>query len=139
LADTACDEERIRLLNSRDIAALNRARNVLKRLEDAAWRRSLEHYDPYAAVTAWDLGRLSDAASAADDAIFRVLSTARVNCHLRITDDQLFGTEQAHPKAAQTPEAPQSTDAPTPSTVSSRSSGAPVTPRRGGARTPARR
>lgn len=104
-----------RLLNSRDIAALNRARNVLKRVEDAAWRSSLEHYDPFAAVTAWDLGRLSYAASAADEAIFQVLSTARINCQLRITDDQMFGTEHAHPNGTQPAEAPQSTDPPTPS------------------------
>jgi hypothetical protein len=70
---------------------LNRARNVLKRVEDVAWRRSLSQFDPYAPVTAWDLGRLSDAASVADDAIFHVLSTARHNCQLNITDDQLFG------------------------------------------------
>lgn len=80
------------LLNARDIAALIRARDVLKRLEDAAWRRSLSHFDPYASVSAWDLGRLSDAAQRADDAIFHVLSTARHSCHLKITDAQL----QAH-------------------------------------------
>ena len=58
-------------------------------MEDAAWKRSLSHFDPYASVSAWDLGRLSDAASVADDAIFHVLSTARHNCHVKITDAQL--------------------------------------------------
>lgn len=81
------------LLSARDIAALNRARNVLKRVEDAAWKRSLTQFDPYARVSAWDLGRLSDAASVADDAIFHVLSTARHNCHVGITDAQLAATE----------------------------------------------
>ena len=70
-------EERSTLLSSRDIAALNRARAVLKRIEDAAWRRSLSHYDPFAPVTAWDLGRLSEAASSAEGALFHVLTTAR--------------------------------------------------------------
>jgi hypothetical protein len=92
-------KRRVTLLNSRDIAALNRAREVLKRVEDAAWRRSLDHYDPYAPVTAWDLGRLSGAASVADEAIFHVLSTARNNCHLNVTDAQLFGTERAPAQA----------------------------------------
>ncbi len=69
-------EERSTLLSSRDIAALNRARAVLKRIEDTAWRRSLNHYDPFAPVTAWDLGRLSEAASAAEGALFHVLTTA---------------------------------------------------------------
>ena len=77
------------MLNARDIAALIRAREVLKRVEDAAWKRSLSHFDPYASVSAWDLGRLSDAASVADDAILHVLSTARHNCHVKITDAQL--------------------------------------------------
>ena len=81
------------LLTSRDIATLNRARAVLKRVEQAAWRRSLSHYDPFAPVTAWDLGRVSEAASAADDAIFHVLATARANCHVKLTDAQLFGPE----------------------------------------------
>jgi hypothetical protein len=83
------------LLTSRDIATLNRARAVLKRIEQTAWRRSLSHYDPFAPVTAWDLGRVSEAASAADDAIFHVLATARANCHVRMTDAQLFGPDPA--------------------------------------------
>ena len=87
--------KRSALLTSRDIAALNRAREVLKRLEDTAWRRSLEQYDPFAQVTAWDLGRLSGAATAAEDALFHVLSTARANCGVRMTDAQLRGAEQA--------------------------------------------
>jgi hypothetical protein len=91
---------------------LNRARNVLKRVEDAAWKRSLTQFDPYARVSAWDLGRLSDAASVADDAIFHVLSTARHNCHVGITDAQLAATE-----TGPTPAAPPS-DAPVPSTTS---------------------
>jgi hypothetical protein len=102
------------LLNARDIAALNRARDVLRRLEDAAWRRSLDHHDPYAAVTAWDLGRLSEAASVADDAIFHVLSTARTDCALRMTDAQLFGTENG--QAAKALEAAQDADVPPPPT-----------------------
>lgn len=87
------------LLNSRDIAALNRAREVLKRLDDAAWRRSLGYHDPYGSVTAWDLGRLSEAATAAENAIFNVLSTARTQCRVKISDAQLAGTRQ--PEAAQ--------------------------------------
>lgn len=79
------------LLNSRDIATLNRARAVLKRLEQDAWKRSLSHYDPFAPVTAWDLGRLSEAASAGDDAIFHVLATARASCNVKMTDAQLHG------------------------------------------------
>ena len=104
---------RITLLNSRDIAALNRAREVLKRVEDAAWRRSLDHYDPYAPVTAWDLGRLSGAASVADEAIFHVLSTARNNCHVNVTDAQLFGTERTPAQAETAPETAPLTEVPT--------------------------
>ena len=91
-------EEKRALLNARDIAALIRAREVLKRVEDAAWKESLSHFDPYASVSGWDLGRLSDAASMADDAIFHVLSTARHNCHVKITDAQLHAHahEQEH-------------------------------------------
>jgi hypothetical protein len=85
-------EKRSTLLTSKEVAALNRAREVLKRVEDTAWRRSLEHHDPFANVTAWDLGRLSAAASAAEDALFHVLSTARANCGAKITDAQLRGT-----------------------------------------------
>jgi hypothetical protein len=88
-------EKRSALLTSRDIAALNRAREVLRRVEDTAWRRSLEQYDPFAQVTAWDLGRLSGAATAAEDALFQVLSTARANCGVRMTDTQLRGGERA--------------------------------------------
>jgi len=83
------------LLNSRDIAALNRAREVLKRLEDAALGRSLGQYDPCAPVAGWDLGRLSEAATAADDAILRVLSVARTYGGVKITDAQLVGRVQA--------------------------------------------
>ena len=86
-------DRRAVLLTTREIAALNRAREVLKRLEDAAWRRSLEQYDPFAEVTAWDLGRLSGAATVAEDALFHVLSTARTNCGVRISDVQLRGAE----------------------------------------------
>jgi hypothetical protein len=89
-------EEKRALLNARDIAALIRAREVLKRVEDAAWKESLSHFDPYASVSGWDLGRLSDAASTADDAIFHVLSTARHNCHVKITDAQLHAHEHEH-------------------------------------------
>ena len=87
------------MLNSRDIAALNRARTILMRVEDAASRRALVH-DPYASVTAWDLGRLSEAASVADDALFSFLSTARSHCRLNITDAQLFGPERAQTQTA---------------------------------------
>jgi hypothetical protein len=87
-------DERSTLLSSRDIAALNRARAVLKRIEDSAWRRSLNHYDPFAPVTAWDLGRLSEAASTAEGALFHVLTTARANCGVRVTDTQLYGSER---------------------------------------------
>lgn len=87
-------EERSTLLSSRDIAALNRARAVLKRVEDTAWRRSLNHYDPFAPVTAWDLGRLSEAASAAEGALFHVLTTARANCGVRVTEAQLYGSDR---------------------------------------------
>lgn len=97
---TGADRRRHTLLNARDIAALNRARKVLKRLEDAAWSEALGHFDPFAPVTAWDLGRLSDAASIADDAIFHVLGTARTNCGVTMTDAQLFGTERAAEEAA---------------------------------------
>ena len=38
---------------------------------------------------------MSEAASAADDAIFHVLATARANCHVRMTDAQLFGPDPA--------------------------------------------
>jgi hypothetical protein len=93
---TAGPTGRHTLLTSRDIAALNRARAVLKRLEQTAWKRSLSHYDPFAPVTAWDLGRVSEAASAADDAIFHVLATARANCHVKLTDAQLFGPDPVH-------------------------------------------
>jgi hypothetical protein len=82
---------------------LNRARKVLKRLEEAAWSEALRHFDPYAPVTAWDLGRLSDAASIADDAIFHVLGTARTNCRVTMTDAQLFGSERAPEDAAASP------------------------------------
>jgi len=94
---------------------LNRARSVLKRVEDAAWKRSLSHFDPYAPVTAWDLGRLSDAASIADDAILHVLSTARHNCQVDIRDDQLFGAAQPTLEAASALDAAPRTDVPAPS------------------------
>ena len=94
-------EERSTLLSSRDIAALNRARAVLKRIEDTAWRRSLNHYDPFAPVTAWDLGRLSEAASAAEGALFHVLTTARANCGVRVTDAQLYGSDRAQEHATE--------------------------------------
>ena len=95
-------EERSTLLSSRDIAALNRARAVLKRIEDTAWRRSLNHYDPFAPVTAWDLGRLSEAASTAEGALFHVLTTARANCGVRVTDAQLYGSNRAQERAPET-------------------------------------
>ena len=87
---------------------MNRARDVLKRLDDAAWRRSLDYHDPYGSVTAWDLGRLSEAASAAENAIFHVLNTARTHCRVRITDAQLVGTWQ--PEAAQPTKPVEPTD-----------------------------
>ena len=86
-----------------------RARDVLKRLEDAAWRQSLSHFDPYANVSAWDLGRLSDAASVADDAILHVLSTARHNCHLKVTDAQLLTHRPAQAQAVRPSEEPTNT------------------------------
>ena len=103
-------DKRAALLTAKEVAALNRAREVLKRLEDTAWRRSLEHYDPFAEVTAWDLGRLSAAASTAEDALFHVLSTARANCGAKLSDAQLRGTtttpnEQQEPSPRDTPAA----------------------------------
>jgi hypothetical protein len=86
---------------------------VLERLEDAAWRQSLDHFDPYAPVSSWDLGRLSEAASLADGAILHVLSTARNNCHVKVTDAQLFGTEQAPVRAEPPPEAVPLAEVPT--------------------------
>lgn len=99
------------LLTSRDIATLNRARAVLKRLEQTAWKQSLSHYDPFAPVTAWDLGRVSEAASAADDAIFHVLATARANCHVKMTDAQLFGPDPAREQAQGDEQADLATEA----------------------------
>ena len=88
------EERSAPLFSSRDVAALNRARAVLKRIEDAAWRRSLDHYDPFAPVTAWDLGRLSEAASTAEGALFHLLATARANCGVKVTDAQLYGPQR---------------------------------------------
>lgn len=68
---------------------------MLKRLEDAALTRSLGQYDPYAPVAGWDLGRLSEAATAADDAILHVLSVARTYCGVKVTDAQLDGQSKA--------------------------------------------
>ena len=102
-------EDRTTLLTSRDIAALNRARAVLKRIEDAAWRRSLDHYDPFAPVTAWDLGRLSEAASTAEGALFHVLTTARANCGVKMTDTQLHGPKRASERGAEVGHAPAET------------------------------
>ena len=110
-------EDRSTLLTSRDIAALNRARAVLKRIEDAAWRRSLDHYDPFAPVTAWDLGRLSEAASTAEGALFHVLTTARANCGVRMTDTQLHGPKRGSEHGAdvgETAEKAQEAPAPDP-------------------------
>jgi hypothetical protein len=102
------------VLNARDIAALNRAREVLKRLEDAALDRALGEHDPYAPVAGWDLGRLSEAATAADDAILHVLRTARTYCDVKITDAQLAGraaTNRPTARAAQPTDAAYPTDA----------------------------
>lgn len=112
------------LLSARDIAALNRARQVLRHIEDAAWRQALDHFDPYAPVSSWDLGRLSEAASAADAAIFHVLSTARNDCHVKVSDGQLFGTERASARAETALEAVPLTEVPTqaPTRASSRHS-----------------
>jgi hypothetical protein len=106
-------DKRSTLLTAKEVAALNRAREVLKRLEDTAWRRSLEHYDPFAEVTAWDLGRLSAAASTAEDALFHVLSTARANCGAKLSDAQLRGTVPA-PNERHEPSPRDNTPAATP-------------------------
>ena len=50
-----------------------------------------EPFDPYASVTG-RTGAAWDAASVANDAIFDVLSTARHNCHVRITDAKFTRT-----------------------------------------------
>jgi hypothetical protein len=86
---------------------------VLKLLEDAAWRGSLRQHDPYAPVAGWDLGRLSEAATAADDAIFHVLSTARTHCGVKITDAQLSGRaegRQPTERVAQSTDTTKSTE-----------------------------
>src|SRR5262245_28223176 len=121
------------LLNSRDIAALNRARDVLKRVDEAAWRRSLSHFDPYAPVSAWDLGRLSEAASIAEDAIFHVLTTARTHCEVKVTDAQLAGTEPGQADADKPADATRPVDSVPPEEASptngvniSRSSASPT-------------
>lgn len=116
------------MLNSRDIAALNRARGVLRRVQDAAWRRSLGQFDPYAPVSAWDLGRLSEAATVADDAIFHVLSTARTSCGLNVTDVQLAGPQRAQeqePQPLEGVQAPKPVERP----KAARASRAPRQPR----------
>ena len=105
------------LLNARDIAALTRARTVLRRLEDAAWRQSFSHFDPYAPVSGWHLGLLSDAATVADDAIFHVLSVARHNCNVNVTDAQLGVTE---PVQTEAPPPLRGTEAKAPDTTSRR-------------------
>ena len=117
------------MLNSRDIAALNRARKVLKRLEDAAWSEALSHFDPYAPVTAWDLGRLSDAASVADDAIFHVLGTARTNCKVSMTDAQMFGSDAVPTNGASPAETTDPLTAATPAPVPDAQEGDPAGPR----------
>jgi hypothetical protein len=109
-----------RLLNTRDIATLNRAREVLRRVEESAWESSFVHFDPYAPVTGCDLGRLLEAANVAEDAIFRVLNTARSSCHTRITDDQLFPSPAYRPKADKAPEAPPSPSTSTPTIARAR-------------------
>ena len=88
------------MLNARDVAALNRAREVLKRLEHDALNRALGEHDPFAPVAGWDLGRLSEAATAADDAILHVLRTARTYCGVKITDAQLAGRAAANQPTA---------------------------------------
>ena len=105
------------MLNARDIAALNRAREVLKRLEDAALDRALGEHDPYAPVAGWDLGRLSEAATAADDAIFHVLRTARTYCGVKVTDAQLAGRAAANQPTAR---AADPTDATSPTDAEAR-------------------
>ena len=102
------------MLNARDIAALTRARDVLKRLEDVAANKALREHDPYAPVAGWDLGRLSEAASAADDAIVHLMSVARIYCGVKITDAQLAGRAEADKPTArvgQLTDATRSTDA----------------------------
>ena len=108
------------MLNARDVAALNRAREVLKRLEDDALNRALGEHDPFAPVAGWDLGRLSEAATAADDAILHVLRTARTYCGVKITDAQLAGRAAAGRAAANQPTASvaQSTNATDPTDAS---------------------
>ena len=92
---------------------MNRAREVLKRLDNAALRRSLGQYDPYAPVAGWDLGRLSEAATAADDAILHVLSVAQIYGGVKIRDAQLTGRAEARQpteRVLQPPDATQSTE-----------------------------
>jgi hypothetical protein len=98
------------VLNARDVAALNRAREVLKRLEDVALNRALGEHDPFAPVAGWDLGRLSEAATAADDAILHVLRTARTYCGVKITDAQLAGRAAANQPTASVAQPTDATD-----------------------------
>ena len=98
------------MLNARDVAALNRAREVLKRLEDDALNRALGEHDPFAPVAGWDLGRLSEAATAADDAILHVLRTARTYCGVKITDAQLAGRAAANQPTASVAQPTDATD-----------------------------
>ena len=100
----------MQVLNARDVAALNRAREVLKRLEDDALNRALGEHDPFAPVAGWDLGRLSEAATAADDAILHVLRTARTYCGVKITDAQLAGRAAANQPTASVAQPTDATD-----------------------------
>ena len=85
-------------------------------MEDAAWRQSLNHFDPYAPVSGWHLGVLSDAATVADDAIFHVLSIARHSCNVKVTDAQLAMTEPVQNGAQNGAPLPSDAPKPKPST-----------------------
>lgn len=81
----------MRLLSHVDIATLNAARTILKRLEkesyDQGWNAPHGGYE--GTVRAQDLGRLAQVAQTTEQAIFNVLNVANAWCDGGLTDVQL--------------------------------------------------
>jgi hypothetical protein len=82
------------MLSTDDIRALNEARTILKQLEADCGKRRRATPDSYTDPDGYDHGRVAEAATAAEWAIFSALNVTNACRVRRIPDELLHNTEE---------------------------------------------
>lgn len=77
------------MLTRKDIRTLNKARDVLQRIQNET-RRAAWHKEPDdTKVDGYDLGRMGEAADRGEGALFNFLNVSRSYCNETISDEEM--------------------------------------------------